>query len=95
MYKFTVEVWRHNSSGGWYFVTLPNSVSKEIRSLFGELEEGWGRLKANATIGVTNWDSAIWYDTKRESYILPLKAEIRKKEEVDSGDTITVELSIK
>ena len=94
MYKFTAEVWRHDSSGGWYFVTIPKSVSEEIRSLFGELEEGWGRLKANATIGASNWDSAIWYDTKRESYLLPLKAEIRKKEVVDSGDTITVQLKI-
>ena len=94
MYQFKAEVWRHDSSGGWYFVTIPESVSKEIRSLFGELEEGWGRLKAKATIGASEWDSAIWYDTKRESYILPIKAQIRKKEGVDSGDAITVQLKI-
>lgn len=94
MYEFRAEVWRHDSSGGWYFVTIPEPVSKEIRLLFGELEEGWGRLKANATIGESNWDCAIWYDSKREPYILPLKVEIRKKEGVDSGNSVTVQLKI-
>ncbi|MFZ9028066.1 MAG: DUF1905 domain-containing protein [Crocinitomicaceae bacterium] len=94
MYRFKAEVWRHDSSGGWFFVTVPGSVSEEIRLLFGELEEGWGRLKASATIGGSNWESAIWYDTKLESYLLPLKAEIRKKEDLVTGKIITVQLKI-
>lgn len=94
MYQFKAEVWRHDSSGGWFFVTVPESISKEIRSLFGELEEGWGRLKASATIGSSNWESAIWFDTKRNSYILPLKAEIRKKEGIVSGKIVKVQLKI-
>lgn len=39
-------------------------------------------LKATARIGNTEWQSAIWFDTKADVYLLPLKAELRKKEKI-------------
>lgn len=42
-------------------------------------EEGWGRMKTSAKIGALTWETAIWFDTKRDTYILPIKAEIRTK----------------
>ena len=36
--------------------------------------EGWGRLKATAKIGNSEWATAIWFDTKINTYLLPLKA---------------------
>lgn len=78
-YEFTTKMWQHNAPGGWYFVSLPMVISKEIREHLKWQEEGWGRMKAAAKIGVVRWDTAIWFDTKADTYILPLKAEIRKK----------------
>ncbi len=46
------------------------------------LEEGWGRLKMTAKIGNTQWETAIWFDTKLNTYLLPLKAEIRKRKKI-------------
>jgi hypothetical protein len=37
-------------------------------------------LKAIAKIGNSEWKTAIWFDTKMNTYLLPLKAEIRKLE---------------
>jgi hypothetical protein len=81
-YQFAGNPWQHQGPGGWYFVSLPVQLSKEIRTVFKMDEEGWGRLKAIAKIGVTEWQTAIWFDTKRNAYLLPLKAEIRKKEQL-------------
>ena len=78
-FEFLTTMWRHSSSGGWYFVSLPKEVSKEIREHLKWQEEGWGRMKANAQIGKFIWSTAIWFDTKRETYLLPIKAEIRTK----------------
>lgn len=72
-------MWRHKFTGGWYFVSLPKILSKEIRENLKWQEEGWGRMKAFAEIGELNWESAIWFDTKMDTYILPIKAEIRTK----------------
>lgn len=78
-YEFETEMWKHNAPAGWYFVSLPKDVSKEIRKNLKWQEEGWGRMKAFAQIGEIVWETAIWFDTKHDTYILPIKSEIRKK----------------
>jgi hypothetical protein len=79
-YQFDAKHWRYEGPDGWYFVSLPPGLAKEIRDAFKREEEGWGRLKVTANIGSTEWKTAIWFDTKRGTYLLPLKAEVRKKE---------------
>jgi hypothetical protein len=51
-------------------------------------------LKATAQIGNSEWKTAIWFDTKRNTYLLPLKAAIRKKEKVIINKTVSVILYI-
>jgi hypothetical protein len=89
-YEFTAIPWQHSSPGGWYFVSMPKLLSKEIRDLFKSEEEGWGRLKATAQIGNSIWETAIWFDTKMNTYLLPLKAGIRKKENIEAGQHIEI-----
>lgn len=93
-YHFSAEVWQHAAPGGWYFVSLPLEMSKEIREHLQWQEEGWGRLKASAQIKDAQWDTAIWFDTKRSTYLLPLKADIRKKERIIIGQMIDILLWI-
>jgi len=57
-------------------------MSIEIRENFKQLEEGWGRMQVTAKIGKSEWKTAIWFDTKQDTYLLPLKAEIRKRENI-------------
>ena len=93
-FEFSGKVWKYTGEAGWYFVSLPKEMSKEIREYLGDFEEGWGRLKSKAKIGATEWETAIWFDTKADTYLLPLKAEIRKKEKVGEGDVVAVKLLI-
>lgn len=89
-YEFSEKPWQHSSPGGWYFVSLPTEMSREIRSVLKNEEEGWGRLKAVAKIGKSEWKTAIWFDSKNETYLLPLKAEIRRKENIEVEKQIDV-----
>lgn len=91
-YVFSGKPWQYPSSGGWHFVSLPQKMSKEIRDSLKSEEEGWGRLKAIAKIGNSEWKTAIWFDTKINTYLLPLKAEIRKKEclEIEKKTDVTI-----
>ncbi len=93
-YTFTAKIWEHAPTGGWHFVSLPVDMSKEIRSHLQHEEEGWGRLKAIAIVGTTEWQTAIWFDTKKNAYLLPIKSQIRKKEKLfaDSIVQVTVKL---
>lgn len=87
-YEFSAKPWQYSGPNGWYFVSLPVAMSAEIRSLLRSEEEGWGRLKTTAQIGATKWDTAIWFDTKHNTYLLPIKAEVRKKENIATDQLI-------
>jgi hypothetical protein len=91
-YPFTANVWKYFGTNGWYFVSLPIEISTEIREHLKWQEEGWGRMKATAAIGTTQWDTAIWFDSKQNTYLLALKADVRKKEklEIDSVAEVTI-----
>ena len=94
-YEFSAKVYHYSTSAdmtGWTIVSLPKEISIEIRDNFKQLEQGWGRMKITAKIGNSEWQTAIWFDTKQDTYLLPLKAEIRKKENVviDKDVEITI-----
>jgi len=89
-YQFTGKIWKYNAAGGWIFVSLPKELSKEIRQNLQWQEEGWGRMKATAAVNGQKWDTAIWFDKKKDTYLLPLKASIRKKASLELDDSIDV-----
>nr|WP_298998302.1 DUF1905 domain-containing protein [uncultured Allomuricauda sp.] len=93
-YEFSGQIWRDNLDGGWFFVSLPKDISKEIRENLQWQEEGWGRMKVVANLNSIEWDTSIWFDKKLATYLLPLKADIRKKANLKSNDRITICISI-
>lgn len=93
-YNFSGSMWKHGSAGGWHLVSLPKSMSKEIRENLQWQEEGWGRMKAEARIEELTWQTAIWFDTKKDTYVLPIKAVVRKKLHLELNKKIEVILWI-
>ena len=93
-YAFTAKIWQHQGQGGWYFVSLPLEFTKEIRENLKWQEEGWGRMKATASVNQLEWDTAIWFDKKHDTYLLPIKAEIRKKAKLELNQIMEVCISI-
>ena len=86
-YQFNGTIWQYSTlKGSCYFVSLPMEITEEIRENLKWQEEGWGRLKATAKINHTEWETAIWFDTKMKTYLLPLKADIRRKEDLEIGN---------
>lgn len=93
-YDFTASMWQEDAPGAWVFVTLPTAISTEIRENLKWQEEGWGRMKAAVKIGETTWKTAIWYDSKQKTYLLPIKASIRKKAGLKLDELVAVSLFI-
>ncbi|MDR2039534.1 MAG: DUF1905 domain-containing protein [Bacteroidales bacterium] len=91
-YEFSAKIWYSSSDGihGWYFISLPKELAKEIRDNLKFLEEGWGRMKVTAKIDNSEWKTAIWFDTKNDTYLLPLKAEIRKKAKLEIDKVVEI-----
>jgi hypothetical protein len=90
---FRAKVWTQESTGAWHFVTLPANLSERIRTLtMGQLKP-FGSFRVNARTGLSRWETSLFKDTKRGVFVLPVKADVRRKEKIKPGDTIEVSIS--
>ena len=90
-FNLRARVWVYAANtGSWHFLTVPTEVSAEIKKKFGMRAIGWGSLKVNVTVGKTTWNTSLFFDRKRNAYLLPLKADVRKKEKIEKGSEIAV-----
>jgi hypothetical protein len=93
-YTFSAPVWVYPGAGGWHFVTLPEDIADDIRSLFHGAEHGWGSYPVSVTIGSAEWQTSIFPNKASSSFVLPLKAETRRKEHLSEGDVVSVRLEL-
>ena len=75
-------------SANWHFVPISKKIGQEIREAYGKSARGFGAVKVEVTIGETIWLTSMFPDKYSGSYILPLKAEVRKKEGIYAEDKI-------
>lgn len=88
----TAPLWRHDGGAAWHFVTLPEDVADEVHARFAH--GAFGMVAVRATIGSSSWMTKLFSDTKRDSYLLPVKAGVRRREGVGDGDVVTVRLEL-
>ena len=93
-YEIRAEVWVHPGIAGWHFITLDKRSSAEITSKYGMHRRGWGSLPVVVTVGATTWRTSIFPDKTSGGYVLPLKADVRKKENIVEGKRILLSLNI-
>lgn len=93
-YSLQATVWLYPGKAAWHFVTLPTDAAQDIDFYFSHVKKGWGSLPVTVTIGQTTWTTSIFPDKKAGSYLLPLKAAVREKENIEEGLMISFELEI-
>jgi Domain of unknown function (DUF1905) len=93
-FHFKAKLWRHGGQAAWHFVTAPKEVSAQMRALTQGLRNPFGSLRVIATIGETTWRTSVFADTKAGAFLLPVKADVRRKEKIGHGDTASVSLEI-
>jgi hypothetical protein len=89
---FSGEVWYWRGPAPFHFVTVPDRECAEIHAIARSVTYGWGMIPAAAQIGKTEWTTALW--PKDGRYVVPLKTWVRKAEEIELGDVVTVRLSV-
>lgn len=94
--KLKAKVWLYpGGTAAWHFVTVPKKESMALKKKFGANARGWGSLPVTVTIGKTKWDTSIFPDRKSSTYILPLKASVRRTEGLFEGDTAVFSLKVR
>ena len=94
-YTTTAKVWLYpGDMANWHFVTLTKNIGKEIKETRGKSARGFGSLPVEVTVGATTWKTSIFPAKQAGSYLLPLKAKVRKVEDIETGDTITFSVTL-
>jgi hypothetical protein len=94
-YNFQAKLWLYSSEkSSWHFITLPLEIAEEINFMFGNNKRGWGSLPVKVTIGTSVWKTSIFPDKKSGSFMLPIKASVRKEEGLIANEEIEVTLEI-
>ena len=88
-----VELYESEKSA-WHLILLPKGLSQDLRKFFAGMERGFGSLPVEATIGQVTWRTSIFPESKDGAFLLLLKAEVRKKENIKAGDMVSFTLKI-
>ena len=93
-FSFTAKVWQYPGQAAWHFVTLPTEVAAEIREIVGTSTRGFGSIRVNVSVGSSAWNTSIFPDAKTRSFLLPVKKEVRKTENIKDNDSININLEL-
>lgn len=83
-----------SETANWHFVPITKKVGQEIRETYGKSARGFGAVKVEVTIGETVWLTSMFPDKYSGSYILPLKAQVRKEEDIEAGEEVEFTIKI-
>ena len=90
--QFSGDVWHWRGPAPFFFVTVPDDQSAQLREVARAVTYGWGMLPVRASIGATEWRTSLW--PKDGRYVLPLKDAVRRAEQLDEGDVVTARLAL-
>lgn len=90
--EFTGTIWFWRGPAPWYFATVPDSHFQDLKDIAVMVSYGWGMIPAEVAIGNTQYTTALW--PKDGSYIVPIKASVRKAENLEQGDDVRVRLEV-
>ena len=93
-YEFSAElwIWEARKEDGWTFLSVPPEESEEIRAYAAsQPRAGFGSVRVSVTIGSSTWQTSV-FPNEDGSYALPIKRSVRRAEDIEAGDVVTVHL---
>jgi hypothetical protein len=87
----TICYWR--GPAPWFFVTIPAQQSRDLKAISKLVTYGWGVIPVHVRIGKTEWETSLF--PKDDRYLVPIKASVRKAENLEEGDNVTIQLNVR
>ena len=91
-FSFEAEVIYWRGPSPFFYAPVPAGHAVELRRAAKLLSYGWGMLPVQASVGGVVFQTSLF--PKDETYLLPLKAAVRRKANITAGDTIGVEMTL-
>jgi len=90
--EFSAVIWEWRGPAPYYFVTVPEAEAGMIAAASELVTYGWGMIPVTIRIGATTFTTSLW--PKDGGYVVPLKLDVRRSEQVDLGDEIHLVVSV-
>ncbi len=91
--EFSGKIWFWHGPSPFYFVTVPEEQSHDLKAILKFVTYGWGMIPVNVRIGNTEWKTSLF--PKNGFYIVPLKDIVREAENLDVDDEVSVWLEVR
>ena len=76
----------------YYFVPVPAAECEVLQDVSKWVTYGWGMIPVRAQIGETVWQTSLF--PKAGGYLVPIKANVRRAEGLEEGDSVRVRLEV-
>jgi hypothetical protein len=90
--EFSGEIIEWRGPAPFYFVEAPDEQSGAIADVKSAVTYGWGVILVAATIGRTTFTTSLF--PKGELSLVPMKVAVRRAEQLDLGDVVTIRLHL-
>ena len=72
---------------------MPAKESDELKAVSNLVTYGWGVIPVHVRIGQTEFQTSLF--PKDGRYLVPLKVNVRKREDISEGDTVSLRLEVR
>jgi hypothetical protein len=93
-FAFDAAVWEHDGPGAWHFISMPREYADEIDQLTADSTTAFGSVRVEVSIGTTRWSTSLFLDSRRGTYVLPVKKSVRAAENLVEGSIAHVEVTL-
>ena len=90
--EFSGRIFFWKGPAPWFFVTVPEEQSRDLKAISNLVTYGWGVIPVHVRIGRTEYSTSLF--PKGGCYLVPIKASVRKAEDLSEGDEITIQLEV-
>jgi hypothetical protein len=91
--RFTGALWRWQGDAPWHFLTVPPEVSDDVREAAGA-PVAFGSVRVTVTVGGTTWSTSLFPHKESGGYLLPVKKDVRVREDLQVGEPVDVLLEL-
>ena len=91
-WEFRGTVWYWRGPSPYHFVTVPEEESAALEDVAPMVSYGWGMIPVSAQVGETRWTTSLF--PKDGGYVVPLRDAIRRAEQIEVGQTVSLRLSV-
>jgi len=77
----------------YFYASVPAEHADAIRRAASLVSYGWGVIPVEATIGTIRFTTSLF--PKDGTYLLPIKADVRRRSGVTGGDAVDVRMVLR